>query len=179
MSLTSAVDALVQFVAAKRTVAGGLLQGADCEEFWALDRAVFAAVVASGLEAYLPTPLPNNIGRTHLPGVVNTRGLYLFPAGCYAQWDADMQHLREQAGRRPTGKPTASLDARAVGVLAEHPDWTKKQIAAALGSNARSLAPKRCPNLAAAIKAYKDARKGRLPRGSKTADGQVEAWDDE
>jgi hypothetical protein len=69
-----------------------------------------------------------------------------------------------------------SVDAKALAVFFEHPDWTKVQIADHLRCNEKSLAPKRCPKLAAAIAAYKAPC---LPRGTKGADGSIEAWDAE
>jgi len=54
------------------------------------------------------------------------------------------------------GEPTRlSLDAQALGVFIERPDWTKKQIADRLGCHEKSLTPKRCPKLALAMAAYK------------------------
>lgn len=72
-------------------------------------------------------------------------------------------------------KPEASLDARALGVFIEHPTWTKVEIAKHLRANPKSLAPKRCPKLAAAINAHKAPD---LPKGQKSADGTLEAEDD-
>jgi hypothetical protein len=71
----------------------------------------------------------------------------------------------------------ASLDAMAVAVFIDHPEWTKKKIANHLGKHEKSLAPTRCPKLDAAIKAYK--AKPPTVRGSKDSEGNVEAWDDE
>jgi hypothetical protein len=74
-----------------------------------------------------------------------------------------------------------SLDAQAVAVYLDHPDWTKKQIAEFLGCNEKSLAPKRCRKLAAAIAANIaaiDPGRRRL-HGSKDPDGNLEAWEEE
>jgi hypothetical protein len=45
-----------------------------------------------------------------------------------------------------------------------------------LGCNEKSLAPKRCPKLDAAIRAHK-ARPKDLIRGTKDASGTLEAWE--
>jgi hypothetical protein len=81
----------------------------------------------------------------------------------------------------PAAKSGISLDAKALAVFIEHPDWTKKTIASHLACNEKSLTPKRCPKLAAAIAAHKspiDPGRRRL-RGSKDADGNLEAWEEE
>jgi hypothetical protein len=80
------------------------------------------------------------------------------------------------------GKTTAkvSLDARAVGVFVAHPDWTKKQIADHLHCNEKSLAPRRCPKLDAAMHAHKakiDPDRRRL-HGTKDGEGNLEAWEE-
>lgn len=74
-----------------------------------------------------------------------------------------------------------SLDARALGVFIEHPDWTKKRIAAHLGCHEKSLAPARCPKLNAAIAAQsaKVDPNRKFRRGHKDAEGNIEAWEDE
>lgn len=70
---------------------------------------------------------------------------------------------------------SVSLDAKALAVFIEHPDWKKTQIAAHLKTNPKSLAPKRCPKLTAAIAAHKAPL---APRGSKDRNGNLEAWDE-
>ncbi len=77
----------------------------------------------------------------------------------------------------PETKSKMSLDAQALAVFIEHSDWSKVQIAKHLRCNPKSLAPGRCPKLASAIAAYK--AKPKMPRGTKDADGNFEAWDDE
>ena len=67
-----------------------------------------------------------------------------------------------------------SLDERALALFVTHRDWTKKEIAESLPCNAKSLTPKRCPLLNTAIQAYKASN---LPSGSKSKDGDMEAWD--
>ncbi len=85
--------------------------------------------------------------------------------------------MQPTGGESHATKPTRgiSLDAKALSVFIEHPDWTKKKIAEHLGCNAKSLTPKRCPKLKDAIAAYK--AKPTTRRGSKDSDGNVEAWD--
>lgn len=83
---------------------------------------------------------------------------------------------------RPDTAPAnpVSLDAQAVGVFLEHPDWTKKRIAKQLGCHAKSLTPKRCPRLATAMAASKaKIDPGTTRRGSKDAAGNLEAWEED
>lgn len=105
------------------------------------------------------------------------------------RWFVDMVDLRRMALQAPAPAVEAmpqskgeqpSLDARALAVFIQHRDWTKKRIAKHLHCNEKSLAPARCPKLAAAIAANKATRDpGRnLRRGSKGADGSLEAWDE-
>jgi hypothetical protein len=77
----------------------------------------------------------------------------------------------------PPGPAAASLDARALAVFIEHPDWTKKRIAAHLGCNEKSLSPRRCPKLAAAVRACRSSADP--PCGSKSPEGDLEAWEDD
>ncbi len=90
--------------------------------------------------------------------------------------------LHEQRNDLPnTGMPEAdeslSLDERALAVFIANPTFTKTKIAKRLSlRNAQSLAPKRCPKLHAAMCAYKAPA---LPKGSKRADGTIEAWENE
>jgi hypothetical protein len=95
-------------------------------------------------------------------------------------WCCDRLMKRRRKRWRPSGD-SVSLDARAVGVFVAHRDWTKKQIAAHLGCAEKSLCPKRCPHLAAAIRAQKSHvdPDRRQVRGSKDAGGRLEAWEKE
>jgi hypothetical protein len=74
-----------------------------------------------------------------------------------------------------------TIEAKAVATWFQHKDWTKKQIAEAIGCHEKQLSPKRCPTLAAAIQAYKDSNEAnrRQVRGSKDKEGTVEAYEDE
>jgi hypothetical protein len=110
-------------------------------------------------------------------------------AACPPEVPADRGQVVEQPAEggpaaglpKPEAKSDVSLDARAVGVFLDHPDWTKKRIAKLLGCNEKSLCPERCPKLTAAIAAHKspiDPGRRRL-RGSKDSDGNLEAWEDE
>ncbi len=86
-----------------------------------------------------------------------------------------------KGSKKPNGSPNVSLDVKAVGVFLEHPDWTKKRIAEELGYHEKSLCPRRCPKLDAAIRAQR-ARidpSVKVRRGSKDRDGNLEAWDEE
>jgi hypothetical protein len=82
------------------------------------------------------------------------------------------------AGGGSASGPKLSLDARALALFLDHTDWTKKKIADALGCHEKSLSPRRCPRLTAAIAAHKspiDPDRPR-PRGSKDSEGNLEAW---
>jgi len=74
----------------------------------------------------------------------------------------------------------AKVESKAIAVFLENKDWTKKRIAEEIGCHEKSLAPSRCPNLNALIKAHQDYSKEthRIPRGEKSKDGVVEAWCD-
>jgi hypothetical protein len=75
--------------------------------------------------------------------------------------------------------PTVSLDARALAVFFENVELTKIEIAKKLGCHEKSLAPKRCPRLSAAIASYKTPVDGtrRAVRGVKTK-GRLDAWEE-
>ena len=83
---------------------------------------------------------------------------------------------------KPTGAdtspPATSLDARALAIFIEDPSRKKRDIAKILGLKAtQSLSPERCPKLDAAMRAYRAP--DRRIRGSKDADGNLEAWKEE
>jgi len=79
-------------------------------------------------------------------------------------------------GKEETGGGAAELSkvARALAALTDHPDWTDEQIAKAAGCNVKSLYR---------MKKFKDAKallkegKGDMPKGSKSKEGDVEAWE--
>ena len=75
-------------------------------------------------------------------------------------------------------KRKLSLDARALAVFIEHKEWTKKEIAKHLECNEKSLAPRRCPKLDAAIGAYKSPLDSsrRVVRGTKDRDGNIDGY---
>ena len=83
---------------------------------------------------------------------------------------------REPSTEIPTNGDTVeeSLDLRALALFLVNRNLTKKQMADRLGCNAKSLTPKRCPQLDVAIKAHRTAD---LPKGSKSSDGSMEAWE--
>ncbi|MBN2216547.1 MAG: hypothetical protein JW719_04140 [Pirellulales bacterium] len=77
-------------------------------------------------------------------------------------------------------KKELPIDASAVALFLEHPNWNKKMIAGHLGCHEKSLAPRRCPKLNAAIRASRakiDPSKKKR-RGSKDAVGNLEAWEE-
>ena len=99
------------------------------------------------------------------------------------QWEIDQIDAKLKAGSAPEvvgGASKVSLDAMSLGVFIEHPDWTKKKIADHLGCNEKSLAPKRCPKLAAAILASRAPDPSqKVRRGSIDNAGNLEAWSDD
>lgn len=170
----------------------------EVDAFYPLAERVYLLAFESGLHGALPKvpelrpqlesndpPLPpvQFESKLNLPGDWDP----LVPVGekkflvcAPPRWFADMSALcalAESLAASGNGKQKLSLDARAVGVYVQHPDWTKVQIAESLECNSKDLTPKRCPKLAAAIAAYK-ARDKPL-RGSKDSDGNLEAWEDE
>jgi hypothetical protein len=74
-------------------------------------------------------------------------------------------------------QPPLDPQAHALALLVQHPDWTNTQIAKAVGVNRTTLYD--WPRFKAARAAYKRANKDRLPRGCKSQDRDVEAWDDD
>jgi len=79
------------------------------------------------------------------------------------------------AGALPVNEGQMSGEARAVGVLAQHPDWTDKQVARAAGVHPKSLY--RYQRFKIARGALKDSGQSDLPRGFKTDDGDIEAYE--
>lgn len=80
-----------------------------------------------------------------------------------------------KAGALPVNEGQMSGEARAVGVLAQHPDWTDKQVARAAGVHPKSLY--RYQRFKIARGALKDSGQSDLPRGFKTDDGDIEAYE--
>ena len=139
------------------------------------------ALVDAALEFSEPLPIAEseirgasaeNLQRSH--GLPNFARLVKRLRG----WALKLSQSKLVPARQPSNeKPQMSLDARAVAVFFEHCDWTKKQIAEHLGCHEKSLAPKRCPNLHKAMAIWKAADR-RSIRGSKNAEGDLEAWVD-
>lgn len=70
----------------------------------------------------------------------------------------------------------AGYEARAVALRMEHPDWTNKQIAQAVGCHEKTLS--HYPTFRATTKAVKSQAASILPTGSKNGEtGDLEAWD--
>jgi hypothetical protein len=95
-----------------------------------------------------------------------------------AQNEAQLQAWVRRAVPPPTGGPTPkgeTLDvvAAAIATLVQHPDWSMRKIAAAVGCNPSKLSrSERFQNAFAAAKASKDD----FPRGYRTAGGGLEAY---
>lgn len=63
-------------------------------------------------------------------------------------------------------------EAKALALLVQHPEWSNKQIAAEVGCSRTSLYRRA---------RYRQARRamgGTLPKGSKSAEGDLEAYED-
>lgn len=87
--------------------------------------------------------------------------------------------IGEDGGKDDLKEP--KLDERALALFIQDTTQRKTKIAERLGCNdVRSLSKKRCPKLNAAIAAHKaKIDPGSTKRGSKDADGTLEAWDDD
>jgi hypothetical protein len=90
--------------------------------------------------------------------------------------------LKRFDASRPAPSKTATssiegltLDELALAVYFKHPNWKKKQIAKVLGRPPQSLAPRRCPQLTNAMKAWRNTSDS-LGCGSKDKHGGLEAW---
>jgi hypothetical protein len=77
----------------------------------------------------------------------------------------------EDTGDRP------SLDARAVALLTDHPEWTDRRIAKTLKCHRTSLY--RLRKYTAARKLLKQQGKAAMPKGVKPQGGALEAWDND
>jgi hypothetical protein len=75
----------------------------------------------------------------------------------------------------PRGK--AKLNA-AIALKAQNPDWTNKQIAAAVGCSEKYLSSPDANLYKRLCKDLRAAHRATLPRGSKGRDEEMEAWDD-
>lgn len=67
--------------------------------------------------------------------------------------------------------------ARALGVLVQNPGWTVERIAESVGTSREYLSS--LHKFKAARKAIKEAGKANVPHGAKSADGDLEAWDED
>jgi hypothetical protein len=70
-------------------------------------------------------------------------------------------------------RPKRDKIAEALGVLAQHPDWTNKAIAIQVGCNANYLSQNE------RFKNARTALRRALPSGSKSKEGDVEAWEED
>lgn len=89
-----------------------------------------------------------------------------------------LKDVPSKVGAKDAKEP--KLDARALALFIENPTMTKTEIAKKLElKNVRSLSRARCPQLNSAIAAHKAAiDPGSTVRGSKDADGNLDAWID-
>jgi len=98
-----------------------------------------------------------------------------------AAWVATHPACRQPAPqpapkKPPKGREAMSKKAKALAVLADHPDWTDAQVAHAAGCHVKSLY--RWKDYGRARELLQQGRM-RLPRGSKdTESGDLEAWED-
>jgi len=77
-------------------------------------------------------------------------------------------------GKRAAQKSGLGGEAAALACLIDHPEWSDKRIAKAIGLSRTSLY--RYEHYKAAREMLKDSGKGALPEGYKTQDGRIEAY---
>lgn len=111
--------------------------------------------------------------RAHLRTVCGVRDTDLHGLA----WPTVMEILRPaNVGRQPQSPESQmSGEARALAVLADHPGWTNKQVAEAAGVNVKSLF--RFKQYKTARQMLRDSGRASLPRGFKTDDGDIEAYE--
>jgi len=95
------------------------------------------------------------------------------------EWEyRQYQRAYESDSQRATGPSEAaqnlSGEERVMGVLALHPDWTDKRIAEEAGVHVKTL--HRYERFKTARRILKDSGREGLPRGFKTEDGDIEAY---
>ena len=74
-------------------------------------------------------------------------------------------------------KPTLSKEALAIAALKDHPGWTNQEIAKAAGCHPKSL--HRFDDFMKAREILRQATRASIPKGSKSKDGEMEAWEGE
>lgn len=79
------------------------------------------------------------------------------------------------AGALPVNEGQMSGEARALAILTDHPDWTDKRIAEEAGVHVKTL--HRYARFRTARRMVRDSGRADLPRGFKTEDGDIEAYE--
>lgn len=79
---------------------------------------------------------------------------------------------------RDAGPENSTLNARAMLLLLDHPDWKLKDFAKALKTHARIFSKPKYAGFREARKALRRQRGLSIPHGSKTKDGNIEAVDE-
>ncbi len=93
-----------------------------------------------------------------------------------AQTDQEAGTSEDAAEERGVeAKPELTKEARALATLVEHPEWSDIKIAKEAGCHVRSLY--RWKAFTGARVAQKEV-KADIPKGSKSSDGTIEAWDE-
>ena len=102
----------------------------------------------------------------------------LAPRGRAALLEYELQAETVDEPKPSPQQTLVSLDEQALAIFLKE-KCSKAEIARRLGKKKQSLSPKRCPQLDAAVKAWKASRDPGQLRGSKDKDGHIEAWDDD
>lgn len=79
--------------------------------------------------------------------------------------------------RRARAKSDENPEMKAIMLVVQYPDWSVAQIAKEVGVNKRT--PYRWPRFLEARERARAKASGRIRRGRKARDGELEAWDEE
>lgn len=110
--------------------------------------------------------------RAHLRTVCGVRDTDLHGLA----WATVMRILRPAATPQPQATESQmSGEARALAILTDHPDWTDKRIAEEAGVHVKTL--HRYARFRTARRMVRDSGRADLPRGFKTEDGDIEAYE--
>lgn len=89
--------------------------------------------------------------------------------------EVDVPPDQASVGQVPTPPKGLTKKAMALALLADHPDWTNERIAKAVGCHPKYLS--QLPQFKAAKRAIRASGRGQMPHGSKTVEGDIEAWE--
>ncbi len=125
-------------------------------------------------------PVPAMPGPFPASSADHNEGLHA--AGLLSRWLVELEGPRASPPAPSAESPavpalsTLGKEARALALLMDHPEWTDAEIARNVPCNRTSIY-----RFGKYMEARELLEKGRMekPRGSKSKDGDVEAWDDE